>query len=139
LITFIQKRSSCCIIVLLLLLSLLFLQFDFYDGGGLDIAFLGLAEFDPSGNVNVSRFGSTVAGVGGFINISQSTPRVVFMGTLTAGGLEAVTGNGSLEIVKEGRLQKLVPIVQHLRCVKRACFCFSFVKHGFSFYIRCFF
>ncbi len=89
-------------------------MFDFYDGGGLDISFLGLAEFTPEGHVNVSRFGSTVSGVGGFINISQSTPRVVFMGTLTADGLQVAAGDGRLRILQEGRLPKLVPSVQHL-------------------------
>lgn len=89
-------------------------MFDFYDGGGLDISFLGLAEFTPEGHVNVSRFGDKVSGVGGFINITQSTPRVVFMGTLTAGGLQVAAGDGRLRILQEGRVPKLVPKVQHL-------------------------
>ncbi|MGB9150273.1 MAG: malonate decarboxylase subunit alpha [Burkholderiales bacterium] len=89
-------------------------QFDFYDGGGLDIAFLGMAEVDVHGNVNVSRFGDRIAGVGGFVNISQTSKRVVFMGTFTAGGLGVKTGDGRLEIAHEGRKQKVVPRVEHL-------------------------
>ena len=89
-------------------------MFDFYDGGGLDIAFLGLAEFDPQGNVNVSRFADKISGVGGFINITQSTRRLVFMGTLTNDGLRIEAGDGRLRIVQEGRVKKLVPAVGHL-------------------------
>ncbi len=89
-------------------------QFDFYDGGGLDLTFLGLAEVDGEGSVNVSKFGSKVAGVGGFINITQTAKRIVFMGTLTAAGLEIATGGGTLRIVREGSIKKVVPQVQHL-------------------------
>lgn len=93
-------------------------QFDFYEGGGIDLAILGLAELDGEGNVNVSKFGegehASIAGVGGFINITQSAKAVVFMGTLTTGGLKIGAGDGRLAITQEGRLRKIVPAVSHL-------------------------
>ena len=78
-------------------------QFDFYDGGGLDVALLGLAQADAEGNVNVSKFGPRLAGAGGFINISQSAKKVVFVGSFCAGECElAVVEAGGLRIVRDG-------------------------------------
>jgi len=89
-------------------------QFDFYDGGGLDLACLGLAQVDAAGNVNVSRFGKKLAGAGGFINISQNARRLVFAGTFTAGGLEIAVENGKLRIVREGESRKFIKAVQQV-------------------------
>jgi propionate CoA-transferase len=83
-------------------------QFDFYDGGGLDIAFLSFAEIDPEGNVNVTRFGDRYDGSGGFIDISQNTKRLVFSGTLVGGGLVAAPRDGQLHIERDGKFRKMV-------------------------------
>ena len=89
-------------------------QFDFYDGGGLDQAFLGMAEVDPDGNVNVSRFGSRTAGSGGFINISQNAKEVFFMGAFTSGKQQVDIHRQGLTVRSNGPVKKFVERVQHM-------------------------
>ena len=87
-------------------------QFDFYDSGCLDMTFLGFAQMDKRGNINVSRFGDRIGGCGGFIDITQSTKNIVFCGTLTSGGLEVEVANGEIKILKEGKNKKCLKEVE---------------------------
>jgi propionate CoA-transferase len=91
-------------------------QFDFYDGGGLDVAVLGAAEVGEDGSVNVSSLGGRFAGVGGFVNIAQSARRVVFCCPFRGDGLEVAVAGGRLRIVREGGRTKFV------RRVRQVCF-----------------
>ncbi|WP_020408604.1 acyl CoA:acetate/3-ketoacid CoA transferase [Hahella ganghwensis] len=89
-------------------------QFDFYDGGGIDQAFLGMAQMDAQGNVNVSRFGNRMAGAGGFINISQNAKEVFFLGTFCAGSPQPLIENGEIRMNGDNKKSKLVHNVEHL-------------------------
>ena len=93
---------------------------DIYDGGVLDAAFLGLGEIDEEGNVNVSKFGPRCTGPGGFINITQNTPKVCFMGTFTAGKMECRIGGGRLAIERDAPGVKFKKRVQQVTFSSRS-------------------
>ena len=88
--------------------------FDWFDGGGLNMAYTGLGQTDKEGNINAGKFGTRPMGVGGFINTTQHAKKVVFCGTFTAGGLEVKSGDGTLTIVREGRVKKFLNKVEQI-------------------------
>lgn len=89
-------------------------QFDFFSGGGVDIAFLGMGEMDAQGNVNVSWLGENIVGPGGFVDITQRAKKVVFCGSFEAKGLEVEERDGLVHIRRYGSVPKLVPQVRHI-------------------------
>jgi propionate CoA-transferase len=89
-------------------------QFDFYGGGGLDVAFLGFGEFDATGSVNVSRLGGVTVGPGGFIDIAQNAKKLVFCGTFAAKGVKLATGDGCMRVLQQGAVKKLVKQVDQI-------------------------
>jgi len=88
--------------------------FDYFQGGGLDATFLGFGQIDQLGNVNVSKFNNIIPGCGGFIDITHKTHKVIFCGTLTAGGLKTEVKNGKLKIIQEGRFKKMIRRVEQV-------------------------
>ncbi|KIL45248.1 acyl CoA:acetate/3-ketoacid CoA transferase [Jeotgalibacillus soli] len=88
--------------------------FDFYQGGGLSATLLGFAQIDSSGNVNVSKFNGIYRGSGGFIDITHKTPKILYCGTLTSGGLKVSVADGQLKIENEGRHKKFVESIEHM-------------------------
>jgi propionate CoA-transferase len=89
-------------------------MFDFYDGGGLELSCVGMAQVDREGNVNVSKIGPRIIGCGGFINITQSTRSVIFLGEFTAAGSRIEVENGALRILTEGSIKKFVDRVEQI-------------------------
>ncbi len=88
--------------------------FDIYDGGGLDIAFLGLAQADAAGNINVSKFKGRMVGCGGFVNISQNTKKVVFCGAFTAGNSRITVDSRGVHIIEDGPHIKFIEQVEQI-------------------------
>jgi acyl CoA:acetate/3-ketoacid CoA transferase len=89
-------------------------QFDYYSGGGVDIAFLGMGEADEAGNVNVSHLGGNLIGPGGFMEIAQNAKKVVFCGTFDAQGAKVSWESGRLSVVAAGRVRKFVKRVERI-------------------------
>lgn len=89
-------------------------QFDFYHGGGLDVCYLSFAEVDEGGNVGVHKFNGKIMGTGGFIDISATSKKIIFCGTLTAAGLKTEVKAGKISILQEGKIKKFVKAIPEI-------------------------
>ncbi|MBR5218766.1 MAG: acyl CoA:acetate/3-ketoacid CoA transferase [Clostridia bacterium] len=89
-------------------------QFDYYNGAGVDVTYMGAGELDPQGNVNATRLGPNPTGAGGFIDITTNAKHVVFCSTFTGKGLECSFEDGKLHIINEGSLIKCVNNLQQV-------------------------
>lgn len=89
-------------------------QFDYYNGAGVDVTFMGAGEIDAAGNVNATRLGPNPTGAGGFIDITTGAKHVVFCSTFTGKGLECSFEDNQLHIKKEGSLIKFVKTLQQV-------------------------
>ncbi len=92
-------------------------QFTYFQGGGFDRSFLSFMQIDQNGCVNVSRLAArphVTAGVGGFIDITAHARHIIFIGTYTTGGLRLAIEENQVKILQEGKVQKLVPEVEHV-------------------------
>ncbi|MGC8846117.1 MAG: acyl CoA:acetate/3-ketoacid CoA transferase, partial [Candidatus Hydrogenedens sp.] len=89
-------------------------MFDFYDGGGLDMTCVGMAQVDAQGNINVSKVGPFAIGPGGFINLTQSAKKLVFCGEFTAIGSKVEVSDGKINIISEGKVKKFIQKVEQV-------------------------
>lgn len=89
-------------------------QFDYYNGAGVDITFMGAGEMDQEGNVNATKMGSRCTGAGGFVDITTNAKHVIFLSTFTASGLKVDYEGEKLNIREEGKIKKLVKHVSQI-------------------------
>lgn len=89
-------------------------QFDLYDGGVLDMTFVGAMQVDQKGNVNVSKSGGNIIGVGGFVNLTQSAKKCVYCFPFSGGGNKMEVVDGKMHILQEGKYQKFCEKVDEI-------------------------